>query len=258
MRNWFKRSGHATVVAYLALFLAVGGGAFAIAKGGKINGSKLKKRSVAGKKLKKNTITGTEVNENKLGKVLSAKTADTATTASTANVASNVAYMTTIPLTKTTQSASGPNEEAAAAAAAPVTLYEDSHFRLYGKCFYDETVAPFEGPALKAFAYIATMQNGAIFDSDDEELSGEPPDGYLNIGTPEPKREVIEDFTEAGVANTANMQYEGDTEFGATAEDGYTIYGFTKVAEKIGSPPEGNGPYGPGNVCMFNGLVFHP
>ena len=46
------------MIAYLALFLAIGDEVFAIAKGGKINGSKLKKRSVAGKKLKKNTITG--------------------------------------------------------------------------------------------------------------------------------------------------------------------------------------------------------
>ena len=79
-----------------ALFLA-GGGAFAIAKGGKINGSKLKKRSVAGKKLKRNTITGTEVNENKLGKVPARLAADGATRPArgTANVANSLSMMTT-------------------------------------------------------------------------------------------------------------------------------------------------------------------
>jgi hypothetical protein len=251
MLNWFKRSGHATVVAYLALFLAVGGGAFAIAKGGKINGSKLKKRSVAGKKLKKNTITGTEVNENKLGTVPTAKAADTAGTANLANVASSVATQTVLPLTKTGSSATGATDDGAAAAATPVTLYEDSHFRIYGKC-YVSTAVPEE---LEAKIYIATKQDGAIFDSDEDELSGAPANGYLNTGTEEPLRELIED---GALPNSANMQYEGDTEFGATGADGYTIYGFVKVAEKFGTPPAGNGPYGAGNVCMFTGFVFHP
>ena len=87
MFKWLKRSGHATVVAYLALFLALSGGAIAVAGGTKINGSKLKKRSVTGKKLERHTITGTEVNLNKLGQVPSAKAADTATTAGMADVA---------------------------------------------------------------------------------------------------------------------------------------------------------------------------
>jgi hypothetical protein len=251
MLNWFKRSGHATVVAYLALFLAVSGGAIAIAKSGKINGSKLKKRSVAGKKLKKHTITQTEVNLNKLGKVPKAGTADTAGTAGTANVANSLSTLTTIPLTKTTSSTTGATLEGAAEAATAVTLYENSHFRLYGKCFVET-----EGlEELWGKVYIATKQNGAIFDSDDQELSGEPPDGYLNTGTPEPKREVIE---EEVVLNSADVQYEGDIEFGATAADGYTIQGFTGLAVKFGSPPEGNGPYGPGNVCLFFGRVFQP
>jgi hypothetical protein len=250
MLNWFKRSGHATVVAYLALFLAVGGGAFAIAKGGKINGSKLKKRSVAGKKLKKNTITGTEINENKLGKVPSAKSAESANTAGTATVANSLSTMSPLVLTRTPSSATGANFEAAAAAATAVTLYEDSHFRVYGKC-YIETEGTEE---LEAVVYIATKQDGAIFDSDDDELSGEPPEGYLNTFTPELERELIDDST---AINEANMQYEGDTEFGATGADGYTIQGDYGVAEKFNAPPAGNGPYGPGNVCLFAGHVLH-
>jgi hypothetical protein len=250
MRSWFKRPGHATVVAYLALFLAIGGGTFAIAKGGKINGSKLKKRSVAGKKLKKNTITGTEVNENKLGKVPSAKAADTATTAGTANVANSLATMTPLKLTAANSSATGANFEVASAAAARVPLYEDSHFRLYGKCYIEQ-----EGTEeLEAVVYIETLQDGAIFDSDNDELSGGAPEGYLNTGTAEIKREVISDNT---AINNADMQYEGDTEFGATAADRYTIQGVNMVAEKFGTPAAGNGPYGPGNVCLFSGYVLH-
>ncbi len=90
MLKKLRRPGHATIVAYLALILAVGGGTFAVAKKGggkKINGAKLKKRSVPAGKLKKHTITGNEVNLNKLGKVPSAKAADTAGSATSAGSA---------------------------------------------------------------------------------------------------------------------------------------------------------------------------
>lgn len=66
---------HAAVVAYLALFAALGGGAYAAAK---INGRDLVDRSVAAKKVARNVLTGIEVNESKLGKVAAAKFADSA------------------------------------------------------------------------------------------------------------------------------------------------------------------------------------
>jgi hypothetical protein len=244
MLNWFKRSGHATVVAYLALFLAVGGGAFAIAKSTKINGSKLKKRSVAGAKLKKHTITGTEVNLGKLGKVPTAKAADTA---GSATVASSLATMTALTQTKLTSSASGATEEAAAAAATPVTLYEDSQFKLYAKCFVDSS-----GPDVNGAIYIATKQNGAIFDGETDELSGGPPDGFLDTGTLEENREV--EF-ESASSNDASV-LESST-FGATAANGYSITGVYQDAVKSGVLAAGEGPYGPGEVCLFSGYVLH-
>lgn len=75
---------HTTAVAYLALFTALGGSAYAA---GVINGKSLKDRSVPGKKLKKNAVTGAEVNEAKLGRVplaTSARAADSATRAGNA------------------------------------------------------------------------------------------------------------------------------------------------------------------------------
>src|SRR5437763_13456844 len=73
------RVNHATVVAYLALFVALGGSGYAAVT---INGSQLKNRSVAGKKLKKDTLTGSEIKESKLGKVKRAVLADRATASS--------------------------------------------------------------------------------------------------------------------------------------------------------------------------------
>jgi len=247
MLNWLKRSGHATAVAYLALFLALSGGAIAVAGTGKLNGSKLKIRSVTGKKLKKHTITGTEVDLNRLGKVPSAAAADTATTAGAARVAGSLATMTAFTSTRVMSSAKGANFKAASEAAQAVPLYEDSHFKLYGKCFVDES-----GAQLNGVLYIATKQNGAIFDGEEDELSGSPDAGFLDTGTAEEFREVeretvLEDF--------ANIQESED--FAATAADGYSITGPFQVAVKFGTLPAGNGAYGAGDVCMFAGYVLH-
>ena len=66
------RPSPSMAVALLALFIALGGTAYAV---GSINGAKLKNRSVAAKKLKRHTITGKEINFRKLGTVPSARNA---------------------------------------------------------------------------------------------------------------------------------------------------------------------------------------
>ena len=68
----------ATVLATLALFVALGGTSYAISSN--INGALLKNRSVAGVKLKKHTVTGTEVNVSSFPKVPASHLADTLTT----------------------------------------------------------------------------------------------------------------------------------------------------------------------------------
>src|SRR5579862_2242593 len=80
----------ATLLATVALFVALGGTAYAVST---INGSLLKNRSVAAIKLEKHTITGTEVNLKKLGKVPNAHHADQATTATTATTAANASAL---------------------------------------------------------------------------------------------------------------------------------------------------------------------
>ena len=89
-RGWWEqmlnrirpRLNHATVVAYLALFVALGGSSFAAVK---ISGDNIQNKSIAGKKLenrtitrgkiKKNTLTGIEINESRLGRVPTATNA---------------------------------------------------------------------------------------------------------------------------------------------------------------------------------------
>lgn len=261
MKQIGKRLTYANVMSSIAVFLVLGGGAAIAAKNvlpkksvgtkqlkaNSVTAAKLKKNSVAAKKIRKNAVTtakirnnavnGAKVNESTLGTVPSA------------TVANSLANMSAFKLTRVNASAAGATAPEAAAAATPVTLYEDSHFTVYGKCFVDNST-----PDIEAIVYIATKQDGAIFDSNEDELSGDPPDGYLNVGTLEADRELVE--TNANL-NEADMQYEGDSEFGATAADGHTIQGVNMVAAKAGTPPAGDGPYGPGNVCLFSGYVLH-
>jgi len=69
------RLSYANVVATLALFIALGGGAYAA---GLIPGTNLRNRSVPAAKIRRNALTGTEIREGKLGTVPHAALADVA------------------------------------------------------------------------------------------------------------------------------------------------------------------------------------
>src|SRR4051794_1634221 len=75
-------------IAYLALFLALGGGAYAASK---INGGKIRKSSIPGNRLKPNSVTGKQVKVSKLGTVPKATLAHTATNAGHATEADHAA-----------------------------------------------------------------------------------------------------------------------------------------------------------------------
>ncbi len=81
-----RRFSYANVMSTLAVFLALGGAAYAVAK---IDGADLKNHSVKGRKLVNNTIKGKQVNESKLGQVPNAAHATTADTATNATNAAN-------------------------------------------------------------------------------------------------------------------------------------------------------------------------
>jgi hypothetical protein len=72
----FARLRHSPglIVASLALLVALGGTAYAVAS---INGSSLVDHSVKGRKLVNNTLTGTQIKESSLGEVRRASAADT-------------------------------------------------------------------------------------------------------------------------------------------------------------------------------------
>lgn len=94
-----RRPSHGTVVAYLALFVALGGSAYAFHLGKNSVGSKqlkknavvtakVKNEAITAAKVKKGTLTGAQINLSTLGTVPSA---GNATTAGTASVAKSLA-----------------------------------------------------------------------------------------------------------------------------------------------------------------------
>jgi hypothetical protein len=78
MESAGRRFSYSNVMSTLAVFLALGGSAYAVSQ---INGKRLKNHSVAGTKLKDSTITGRQVRESTLGKVPHARHAGRAHTA---------------------------------------------------------------------------------------------------------------------------------------------------------------------------------
>ncbi len=239
------RLTYANVVSSIALFLVLGGTAFALSKNS-VGNKQLKKNSVSASKIRANAVLGSKVkNQTLTGSDIKLSTLDAVPKAKA---------LTIFRANKLFQAAAtdGATAAAAAAAAPPVVLYNDSDFQIYAKCFRDLSA----GPTLSGSVYIATKQDGAIFDSDDDELSGTPPNGFLNTGTPEDLREVMSEST--AVANTANVQFEGDTEFAAVSADKTSrIQGDNGIAVKQGLLPAGNGLYGDGNVCIFTNQTFH-
>lgn len=67
-----RRPSPSMVVALIALFIALGGSAYALT----ITGGDVKNGSLTGRDIRKNSLTGTQVREAKLGKVPKAKVAD--------------------------------------------------------------------------------------------------------------------------------------------------------------------------------------
>jgi hypothetical protein len=77
------RATYANVTATLALFVALGGGAYAATAlpANSVGSKQLKKDAVGTAKIKNNAVTGNDINELSLARVASATVADTATKA---------------------------------------------------------------------------------------------------------------------------------------------------------------------------------
>lgn len=137
-RSRFRRHlSYANVMASIAVFVALGGGAYAATT---INGSKIIKGTVGGAKLKKGTITSTQVkansltgssiDESSLGTVPSAQTAQTAASATTAATATTAGNANTAGSANTAQSANTANHALSADTASKASTAASADFAL--------------------------------------------------------------------------------------------------------------------------------
>lgn len=131
------------VIAMVALFVALGGAAYAgttingsSIKNGSIGGGKLKKETITANKLKKGTITGAQIepgtitsssiNESTLGTVPSAQDANTATTATKAKTATTATSATSAKTAETAKRAESADNAKHAETASRATSAESA------------------------------------------------------------------------------------------------------------------------------------
>lgn len=90
------RLSYANVVASLALFVSLGGGAYAVTRlpAGSVGTRQLRNHAVTAKKVARNSLTGLQIKESTLGEVHRSKRSDFAAVAGFANDAGNAASAT--------------------------------------------------------------------------------------------------------------------------------------------------------------------
>lgn len=249
------------LISSLALFIALGGASYAALGKNSVGSKQLKKSAVVTKKIKKNAIvtskirnnavTGAKVKESSLGTVPEAAHATAAGLATNATNASNATRadsaksldgLQRLGLKRLTSSASNATFSAAMAAATEVPLFELGTVSIYAKCF---TV----GTSLVAAHFIKTSENGVIFDSQYDQAHGSP--SFLDVGTPENEREILN--TSAGMDSYSYYSNPDPTYILTAAGQSYRVN--TSVYVKQGNLPGGDGPYGPGSVCLFTGTA---
>lgn len=259
MKSLKDRITPSIVISSLALFVALGGASYAALGANSVGSKQLKKNAVVTAKIKNNAvttakvkndaITGAKVKESSLGAVPlatqanNATTADsssTAGTATTAQSAQNFDGYKSIGVRKLQSTASNPSFTAAQAAATEVPLLELGTITIYAKCFTS-------GSTLYAAHYIKTSQNGAIFDSYYDYAFGIP--NYLDTGTPEADREI---YYQGSGPNSVAYPSSLDPTYVTTA-NGESWLINTWVVSKQGTLPGGDGAYGPGAVCLYQG-----
>ena len=175
MRQKIKRPSHATVIACLALFLALGGGAMAASHLGKnsvgakqlkanaVTTKKIKKEAVTRKKIKKGAVNASKVEEHSLtGTQINLSTLGTVPSANTATTANNLSGFKVF-------SGRGTDESV-------TTLFSTGQFDVVGLCDPQGTV--FEAPGFDngynpgggdALGIVNRGQSGGYTDTSDDE-----------------------------------------------------------------------------------------
>jgi hypothetical protein len=240
------------IVACIALVFAIAGSAVALPgkntvdkndiKKGAVTKRALKKGAVTAKALKNGAVTSEKIAE---GAVTGGKIADGAVGGAKVQAESlSTDKLSDVSLSpvKKVSATSGPNFDAAAAAAPPQTLVTRGPFTIYGKCFTDTS-----GPQTYAFTYISTTEAGSVFSAGDDSLAGDP---FLDPSTLEEDRELYDDSAGTNNANGFRNQFD------AISPSGTILRGLVTQYAKNGTLAGGDGIYGAGDACLLGAAVF--
>ncbi len=253
------------LVALLALFVALGGSAYAATQLPKnsVGSKQLKKNAVTTAKIAKGAVTGAKINLKTLGTVPAATNAahatnadratnaDHATSADTANTAKTATSATTADTATNAANASAVdgllifptervNADANLASSQKIELGSRGPFNFYARC-YDEA------GRTEAVEYIEVTSGNATFGTE-----GSDSLESLTPSTPENEREVNSES-----ANTNSINDNGtDSDFRAASTDVAITGNIGLAMAKNGTPATGDGPFLPGDSCIFGGVVF--
>lgn len=237
-----ERITPATVLASIAVFLALTGGAYALGKNS-VGTKQLKRNAVTTAKIKKNAVATAKIRK---GAVTTAKIRKKAVTGGKINLSTlgpvpRVEGQTTFPQTRIV-AADGPDRDAAREAAAETPMFEVGPINIYAKCYTDLT-------ANRTYAevFIKTSVDGVILESDQNEFSGDP---FLGPETPEANRALMYEYATTD-SSDAYLMHSDETV--AMLPDGTSFQARHSIAVKNGDLPGGNGVYGAGNVCLVAG-----
>jgi hypothetical protein len=138
----------------------------------------------------------------------------------------------------------GPTLADARSAAPRKTVFRKGPLTVYAKCYRDSVLDELEGAL-----FVRTTRNSSIMEGDDDLPGGAAAADYLNTDTPEVDRQLdTENVTGAGASYN-------EAEGMMAAPNGPTISVLTGIGIRNG-PAFANGPYGPGNACIFQGAAF--
>ena len=253
MRSIRKRLSYANVMATVAVFMVLGGGAYALSnnsvgtkqlKNKAVKNAKIDKKTIKNSRVKKENLKGNRIKDGTLtekeladGTLTGAKIADSSIGSSKLSDV-EVFGDSFVKATAT----NGANAGAARTAAPEVTLFTKGPLSVTYKCFRDTG-----GNQTYGEIYGKTTVARSILDGQDN-LDGGAVAEYLNPGTADTDRQLDEENTASG--NDASYS---EDEYSLGAEDGTSLIGETAIAVKNGTLAGGNGPYGAGNVCLFQG-----
>jgi hypothetical protein len=241
-----KRLTYANVMSSIAVFLVLGGGAAIAAdqlaknsvgkkqlKANAVTKAKIKKNAVTNRKIAKDAVTGDKVKDASLtGADINLGTLGTVPTATTATTANNLAGLTRFNFKL------GYGQSRTFLTAGP--------FSFTASCHQNQDLL--QEPAIKnrdiLRILVSTNANGQVFDAL-AALRGEEPTKFLDVGTPEKERIVLEESTETGKAF-----YEAE----ALEDGGFYSPGGTAVSFSGAGFGAGINVYGPG--CFLHGFAM--